>query len=90
MFGLKTNSIGPYPFKLSRDRVSVEDAPVEILKTDHPVLNYPHRINLADFDGWIQERGLYFPGEWDKKYDALISSHDPNENAKNGSWRIND
>lgn len=81
-------NIGPYPLKISRDRVAVEDAPVEIVKPSHAVLTAPNRITAADFDGWVQERGLYFPGEWDPKYEALLSTHDPGETPKTGSLLV--
>ena len=81
---LVTQQIGPYPFRLSRERISVEDAPVELLSPKHPLLVSPNRIAPDDFAGWVQERGLYFPSEWDSKYDAPISSHDPGEGALNG------
>jgi LmbE family N-acetylglucosaminyl deacetylase len=75
---------GPYPFKISRDRVTVEEAPVRLLAPDHPVLRAPNRITSADFAGWIQERGLYFPGEWDAAYVPLLGSNDPGESEKEG------
>ncbi|MEL7124400.1 MAG: LmbE family protein, partial [Bacteroidota bacterium] len=79
--GLKISDekIGPYPLKLSRDRVAVEEAEVRILKPDHTVLNFPNKITEKDFDGWVQERGLYFPTEWDDAYTAILSSNDPGE-----------
>ncbi len=52
--------LGPYPFKISRDRVTVEEAPVTLLAPADPLLNTPNKITTADFDGWVQERGLYF------------------------------
>ena len=76
---------GPYPLKISRDRVAVEDAPVQILLPSHPVLTTPNRITAADFNGWVQERGLYFPNEWDAKYEAPIATNDPGEPSKPGS-----
>jgi LmbE family N-acetylglucosaminyl deacetylase len=82
--GLATEKIGPYPFKISRDRITDEDAPVNILKTGHPLLNYPNKITAEDFEGWIQERGLYFSDEWDPKYETIISSNDAGENPKEG------
>ena len=82
--GLKTNP-GPYPMKLSTDRVTVEGAEVRVLLPDHPALNTPNKITKADFDGWVQERGLYFPNEWDSNYQALISINDPGETPKNSS-----
>lgn len=74
---LSINSLGPYPFDLSRERVSVEDAEVRILNPQSPVLNAPNKISSADFEGWVQERGLYFPQNWDSRYQTVISSNDP-------------
>lgn len=82
---LKVPQVGPYPLKLSRDRVTEEHSEVRITNPDHEVLNYPNKIGVADFDGWTQERGLYFPNEWDASYDAVISLNDKNETPKNGS-----
>ncbi|HQY01005.1 MAG TPA: hypothetical protein PLV08_14600 [Flavobacteriales bacterium] len=79
------SKIGPYPFQLSRDRVTVEEAPPTFLQKDHALLNTPNKINLSDFDGWVQERGLYFVGERDPKYTALISWNDPGEDALDGA-----
>ena len=69
----------PYPAQLSRARVSVEEAPVEILDSTDSVLLYPNQITQHDFDGWVQERGLYFMGEWDSHFKPLLASHDPSE-----------
>ncbi|HVT44978.1 MAG TPA: PIG-L family deacetylase [Thermoanaerobaculia bacterium] len=80
--------IGPYPLKLSRDRVSVEEAPVSFVASDHPILTRPNRIVPADFDGWVQERGLYFAGEWDPRYQAVIASRDPGEPDKPGGLLV--
>ena len=85
---LKVDNIGPYPIKLSRARVSVEEAPVRMLIKNHEVLNHPNKITDADFDNWVQERGLYFAGEWDDKYEAILSSNDPGEEARNGGMLI--
>lgn len=79
---------GPYPFKISRDRVTVEEAPVKLLAADHPVLNTPNKITAADFEGWIQERGLYFPNEWDPRYTTLLSTNDPGEAEKPGGLLV--
>ena len=75
---------GPYPITISRNRVTVEDAPVEILSASDPLLNFPNKIVQSDFDGWVQERGLYFPSEWDAKYKTLIATSDPGEKAMPG------
>ncbi|MEK7331576.1 MAG: LmbE family protein, partial [Candidatus Eisenbacteria bacterium] len=78
------NRLGPYPFQISRERVTVEEAPVEMKAADHPLLAGPNRIGPADFEGWVQERGLYFASPWDARYDAVLSSHDPGEPARDG------
>ena len=74
----------PYPAELSRKRVSVEEAPVEILKPEDSVFHYPNTIAPRDFDGWVQERGLYFMDQWDDHFTALLSCHDPGEDAQKG------
>jgi hypothetical protein len=74
----------PYPAKLSRARVSVEEAPVEILAPEDGVFHYPNTITARDFDGWVQERGLYFMDKWDDHFKPLLSCHDPGEDAQKG------
>ena len=71
--------IGPYPITISHDRVSVEEAPVQFPDPQHPLLLGPNRITGHDFDGWIQERGLYFASAWDPRYQPVLESHDPGE-----------
>lgn len=85
---LVTEDLGPYPFKLSRDRVTVEEAEVRMLKPDHKVMNFPNKITAADFDGWVQERGLYFPNEWDEQYEAILSANDPGEDPRDGGLLV--
>ena len=85
---LVTADIAPYPLKLSRDRVAVEDAPVTILAKRHSVLNKPNKITEKDFEGWVQERGLYFPDEWAEEFEPIISTQDPEEEARTGSLLI--
>ncbi len=85
---LKVKKLGPYPFKVSRDRVAMEDAEIRMLKPDHAVLNFPNKITQKDFEGWVQERGLYFPNEWDEKYEAILSSNDKGETAKDGGLLV--
>ncbi|MHA7059182.1 PIG-L family deacetylase [Aquimarina sp. M1] len=82
------NNLGPYPLKLSRDRVTDENAPVKLLANDHPVLNTPNQITTKDFEGWVQERGLYFPNEWSKEYVPILSLHDKGESEKKGALLI--
>ncbi|MDX2246419.1 MAG: PIG-L family deacetylase [Bacteroidia bacterium] len=79
---------GPYPLSLSRERVTDEDSEIKFLTPDHPILNFPNKITAADFEGWIQERGLYFPGEWDERYTAVLSCQDPGESPQNGSLLV--
>lgn len=86
--GLKVPSPGPYPLKISRERVTVEESPVKILNENHPVLNFPNVITTADFDGWVQERGLYFPSEWSSRYDVILEMNDPEEAPQEGSLLI--
>lgn len=74
---LPFKDLGPFPFDISRERVSVEEAEVRILNPQSPVLNSPNKITLKDFEGWVQERGLYFPANWDQRYHTVISSNDP-------------
>jgi LmbE family N-acetylglucosaminyl deacetylase len=71
--------IGPYPLQISRERVTVEDAPIHFPNPDQTVLRSPNRITARDFEGWVQERGLYFASEWDPRYQSLWDSHDPGE-----------
>ncbi|MEN9609405.1 MAG: hypothetical protein RLZZ628_219 [Bacteroidota bacterium] len=85
---LMLKNLGPYPFELSRERVTVEEAPIRVLKAEHPILNAPNKISEKDFDGWVQERGLYFPSSWDKNYDAPLSCNDPNEPARDGGLLV--
>lgn len=82
------SNLGPYPMKLSRVRVSDETAEVRFRLPDHPVLNTPNKLTAKDFDGWVQERGLYFPGEWDAAFDAPLSSNDPDEKPADGSLLV--
>jgi LmbE family N-acetylglucosaminyl deacetylase len=74
----------PYSAELSRARVSVEEAPVEILAPDDSVFHHPNTITARDFDGWVQERGLYFMDKWDEHFTPLLSCHDPGEEAQKG------
>lgn len=74
----------PYPAELSHERVSVEEAPVEILAPQDSVFRYPNTITAHDFDGWIQERGLYFMSSWDDHFKPLLSCRDPGEEAQKG------
>lgn len=82
---LETDAIGPYPIKLGRGRVTEEDAKVEILAKENRLLTYPNMITQDDFDGWVQERGLYFAEEWDEHYTPLFVMNDAGEQPLKGS-----
>ncbi|MDX1980980.1 MAG: PIG-L family deacetylase [Bryobacteraceae bacterium] len=70
---------GPYPITLGRGRITVEEAPVRFPNPDHVLLRAPNRITMKDFEGWVQERGLYFASEYDAQYEAVVASQDPGE-----------
>jgi LmbE family N-acetylglucosaminyl deacetylase len=74
----------PYSAELSRARVSVEEARVDILAPEDGIFHYPNTITARDFDGWVQERGLYFMDKWDEHFKPLLSCHDPGEDAQKG------
>jgi len=77
--------IAPYPFTISRDRVTDENAKVKFLNDNHSILNFPNKITTSDFDTWIQERGIYFATELDKEYQTIIEMNDPDEKPLSGS-----
>ncbi len=79
------SKIGPYPFTISRGRVTNEDAEVSFLEPGDAVLNWPNKITSKDFDGWIQERGIYFANEFDEAYKSILSMQDPGEEQQRGS-----
>ncbi len=83
--GLQTEYIGPYPFKLGGNRITVEDAPISFVNPDHQLLNFPNKITSNDFENWVQERGLYFADQWDSKYETVFTGHDPDEKDLPGS-----
>ncbi len=86
--GLKFEDFGPYPLGLSRERVTDENALATFLAPDHQVLNTPNKITEADFENWVQERGLYFAGEWDSHFTPIISWHDPEEPPREGGLLV--
>ncbi len=83
--GLVTKQIGPYPFNVVNQRVTDETAKINILDPENPVLNYPNKITQNDFDGWIQERGLYFTKDADPQYHRVLQMADPNEAPQDGA-----
>jgi LmbE family N-acetylglucosaminyl deacetylase len=83
-----TGKFTPYPATLGRARVSVEEAPVVILDPANPIFHSPNEITQKDFEGWVQERGLYFMSTWDSNFTPLLESHDPGEGAQEGGLLI--
>jgi LmbE family N-acetylglucosaminyl deacetylase len=83
-----SGKLTPYPATLSRSRVSVEEAPVTILDPANPIFHSPNEITQKDFDGWVQERGLYFMSQWDSNFTPLLESHDPGEGEQKGGLLI--
>ena len=81
--------IGPAPFETSRNRITDEEAKVNFLLPNHPVLNYPNKITGKDFDGWVQERSVYEADKADSSYEAILSFNDPNEKPTSGSLIVN-
>jgi LmbE family N-acetylglucosaminyl deacetylase len=80
--------LAPYPIIIDDNRVTEEDAPVIFLQPKHPLLNFPNRITQKDFLHWVQERGLYFPKEWDQHYAAILSSNDKGEPPLRGGLLV--
>ena len=85
---LQVDDLAPFDLKLSRDRVTDENAEVHFLNPEHPVLNYPNKITEKDFEGWTQERGLYFPNEWSADFTPILSMNDKDETPKEGSLLV--
>jgi LmbE family N-acetylglucosaminyl deacetylase len=83
-----TKDIAPYQIKLSRDRVTDEFSEVQILEPDHSVLNSPNKITSADFDNWVQERGLYFPNEWGEEFKPILGMSDKGYPQTKGSLLV--
>lgn len=78
----------PYELNISRDRVTDETAKVRVLANDHSLLNFPNKITSEDFNGWVQERGLYFPNKWGNQFTPILSMNDKGETAKEGSLLV--
>ncbi len=77
--------ISPYPFNISRERVTDENAEVRFVDASQSALNFPNKINQDDFKGWKQERGIYFASDLDPAYQKILSMNDPGEKANDGS-----
>jgi len=85
---LQTEALAPFPLTLSRDRVVDENAPVTLIVPDHPAVTTPNRLTDADFAGWVQERGLYFPSAWDDRFTPILSCADEGEPARKGALLV--
>lgn len=86
----KRPQLAPYKLILGNERITDENAPVTFLEPDHPLLNVPNKLNQDDFKDWIQERGLYYPREWDPQFHALLQSNDPGEAPLKGGLLVAD
>ena len=85
---LVTKELAPFPLKISRDRVTEENAKITFLKPDHPILNTPNKITIKDFEGWKQEQGLYYPNEFDAAFSPILSANDKGETPKKGALLV--
>ena len=83
-----TDAIGPWPFEIGRDRVTDEAAPVTFTAAASPALTTPNALGPHDFEGWIQERGLYFAEKWDPRYQTVFTMHDPDEKPLAGGLLV--
>ncbi|HEX3084798.1 MAG TPA: PIG-L family deacetylase [Pyrinomonadaceae bacterium] len=86
----KRPQLAPYKLLLGGERVTDENAPITFIEPDHPLLNTPNKMGQDDFKDWIQERGLYYPREWDPQFHALLQSNDPGENPLKGGLLVAD
>ncbi|MEL4455466.1 PIG-L family deacetylase [Lutimonas vermicola] len=82
------NNLAPYALELSRDRITDENAKVSFLSKNHELLNYPNKIEASDFDGWVQERGLYFPNKWAKEFTPILSFQENGDDPMDGSLLV--
>jgi LmbE family N-acetylglucosaminyl deacetylase len=85
---LVTADIAPFPLRLSRARITDEESPVKIVAPRHQALNYPNKITEKDFEGWVQERGLYFADSWSAEWQPLLSSQDAGEAPQQGGLLV--
>lgn len=86
----KRPQLAPYKLILGNERITDENAPITFIEPDHPLLNTPNKLNQDDFKDWIQERGLYYPKEWDPQFHALLQSNDPGEAPLKGGLLVAD
>ncbi len=87
-FDLVVPQVAPLPLRLSRTRVTDETAEIRLLQPKHPAMNTPNVLSERDFEGWVQERGLYFPDQWDAQFTPLIACNDPGEPLTEGALLV--
>ena len=87
-WGNQFENIAPYDLEISRDRVTNENSEVRILTNSHPLVNFPNKITSSDFEGWVQERGLYFPDKWGAEFTPILGMNDEGETEKKGSLLV--
>ena len=85
---LRNSKFAPYPLQLSQARVTDENAAVTFLAPDHPALTTPNKITTADFEGWVQERGIYYPDQWDDHFTPILACSDPDEAPLKGGLLV--
>src|SRR5699024_8966005 len=85
---LVTDEVAPYFLQLSTDRVTDENSKVSFLDKNHAVLHFPNKITPKDFEGWVQERGLYFPDKWEDAFEPILSMNDEGEDPLYGSLLV--
>ncbi len=83
-----TGPLGPFALEIGRDRITDETAAPTFLDPKHVILKRPHTIAKSDFDGWVQERGIYFATKWDKQYTPLLRFADPGEGPLDGALLV--
>jgi LmbE family N-acetylglucosaminyl deacetylase len=86
--GLGNKKVAPFDLTVGPDRVTDKDSKMTFLAPDHPALNTPNKITTADFEGWVQERGLYFPSSWDERFVPLVACNDPGDRPRAGSLLV--
>ena len=86
--GPLTASLGPYPLEIGRQRVTDETAAMTPVDPNHPLLRTPNRLGPADFEGWVQERGLYFASKWDERYQPVFGMNDVGEEPLRGGLLV--
>ncbi len=85
---LARGQFAPFPVKLTKDRITIETAPVKLLEPEHAALSKPNKITEKDFEGWVRDRAIYLPGEWATEYAALLESGDPGEEPRKGGLLV--